>query len=114
MHQRGPVEQKNKHAFLGLKMSCRIDRVIDSDGIAVLSVSGRMTKQDLGTLRGAIGAEASTVAIDLKNVDLVDRDVVKFLAKQELDGTVLRNCSPYIRNWVTRERTEASGDSEDA
>jgi hypothetical protein len=50
-------------------------------------------------------------------VDLVDRDVVKFLAKQELDGTVLRNCSPYIRNWVTRERTEvteASGDSEDA
>jgi hypothetical protein len=98
-------------------MSCRIDGMIDGDGIAVLCVSGRITKQDLDTLRGAIDAEARVVAIDLKKVDLVDREVVKFLAQRELSGTVLRNCSPYIREWVTRERTEvteARGDIEDA
>ena len=46
------------------------------------------------------------LAIDLKNVDLVDREAVKFLAQRELNGTILRNCPPYIREWITRERIE--------
>jgi hypothetical protein len=98
-------------------MSCRIDRVAGGDGIVVLCVSGRITKQDLDTLRNVIEAEAIGVAIDLKNVDLVDREAVEFLAQRELNGTALRNCSPYIREWVTRERTEmmeTPGDIEDA
>jgi anti-anti-sigma regulatory factor len=98
-------------------MTCRIDRVVGDDGIVILSISGRITRQGLDTLRNAIEAEASAVAIDLENVDLVDREIVKFLAQKELSGSVLRNCSPYIREWVTRDRTEmlkASGDIEDA
>ena len=87
-------------------MSFRIDRVLDSDSIVVLCVSGRITKQDLNTFRNVIDDEANTVAIDLKNVELVDREAVKFFAQRELNGTVLRNCSAYIREWVTRERTE--------
>jgi hypothetical protein len=97
-------------------MSCRIDR--DADGDApVLCISGRITKQDVETLRNVIEAEASAAAIDLEDVDLVDRDAVKFLAQQELNGTVLRSCSPYIREWITRERTEmteTNGDIDDA
>jgi anti-anti-sigma regulatory factor len=98
-------------------MTCRIDRGFGDDGIVILSISGRITKHDLDILRNAIEAEASAVAIDLENVDLVDREIVKFLAQKELSGSVLRNCSPYIREWVTRDRTEmlkASGDIEDA
>ena len=87
-------------------MSCRIDRVVGGDHMVVLCTSGRITKQDVDTLRNVIEAEASSVVIDLKDVDLVDREAVKFLAQRELNGTVLRNCSPYIREWVTRERTE--------
>lgn len=87
-------------------MSYRIDRVVAADDIVVLRISGRITRQEVDTLRNVIEAEASGVAIDLENVDLVDREVVKFLAQRELDGTVLRNCSPYIREWVTKERTE--------
>ena len=45
-------------------------------------------------------------AIDLKNVLLVDREGVKLLALREANGTELRNCPPYIREWVTRERAE--------
>ena len=98
-------------------MSCRIDGIVDGDGIAVLCISGRITKQDLDTLRTAIDAKGRGAAIDLKNVDLVDREVVKFLAEREISGTVLRNCSPYIGEWIRRERmemTEGSGDLEDA
>jgi hypothetical protein len=50
-------------------------------------------------------------------VDLVDGEAVKFFAQRELNGTALRNCSRYIREWVTRERaeiTEVSGEMEDA
>jgi hypothetical protein len=96
-------------------MSCRIDRVVGRDGSVVLCVSGRITRQDLDTLRNSIEQEASVVAIDLKNVVLVDREIVKFLA-QKLNGTALRNCPPYIREWVTRERAETMetmGDIED-
>jgi hypothetical protein len=98
-------------------MTLRVDRVVGSDAIVALCLSGRITNQDVGTLRHAIEEEATAVAIDLKNVVLVDREAVKFLAQNELDGTVLRNCPPYIREWVTRERTETEetcGDIEDA
>jgi hypothetical protein len=89
-------------------VSCRIDRVAGGDSIA-LCISGRITNQDLDTLRNVMDAEASAVPIDLENVDLIDREVVKFLAQRELNGTVLRNCSAYVREWVTRERAETHG-----
>jgi hypothetical protein len=98
-------------------MTWRIDRVVDGDDIVALCISGRITKHDLDTLRNAIEEEASAFAVDLRNVVLVDREAVKFLAQRELNGTVLRNCPPYIRDWVTRERadmTETNGDFDDA
>ena len=97
-------------------MTWRIDRVVGGDDNVALCISGRITKQEVDALRNVIEDEVSAGAIDLKNVDLVDREAVKFLAQRELNGTVLRNCSPYIREWVTRQRTEMmekSGDVED-
>ena len=44
--------------------------------------------------------------MDLTNVLLVDREVVKLLALSEANGTELRNCPPYVREWVTREEAE--------
>lgn len=98
-------------------MTWRIDRVVGSDDIVSLCLSGRITKQELDALRNLIEEEAGAVAIDLKNVILVDREAVKFLAQREIDGTVLRNCPAYIREWVTRERAETierGGDIENA
>ena len=71
----------------------------------------------MDTLRNVIEDETSAIAMDLENVDLVDREAVKFLAQREINGTVLRNCSAYIREWVTRARTEmmeTNGDIDDA
>ena len=48
--------------------------------------------------------EGSAVAIDLKDILLVDREAIKLLASRESNGAELRNCTAYIREWVTRER----------
>jgi hypothetical protein len=90
-----------------LKMSCRIDRVVSAENLVVLFVSGRITGEHVDMLRGVLEEESVGFAIDLKNVLLVDREAVKLLALSEANGTELRNCSPYIREWVTRERSEA-------
>jgi hypothetical protein len=115
--QKGTLEQKSKSFIRCHKMSYRVARVVGSDDIVALSISGRITKQDVETLCNVVDEEGSAVAIDLQNVVLVDREVVKFLAQRELTGTVLRNCPLYIREWVTREQAETmetTGDTEDA
>ena len=48
--------------------------------------------------------ESRVVAIELAEVELVDRDAVKLLALNEANGIELRHCPAYIREWVTRER----------
>jgi hypothetical protein len=90
-------------------MSCRIDRVVGDDNRVVLFVSGRITGEHVDVLRGVLEQEPGGFAIDLKNVRLVDREAVKLLAFSEADGTELRNCPPYVREWVTRERAETHG-----
>jgi hypothetical protein len=87
-------------------MSCRIDRVANADSLVVLFVSGRITGEHVDMLRGVLEQESGSFAIDLKNVLLVDREAVKLLAFSEANGAELRNCSPYIREWVTKERSE--------
>jgi predicted metal-binding protein len=87
-------------------MSCRIDRLVGGDNLIVLCITGKLTEEHVGTLRNALRREAGALAIDLKNVSLVDREAVKLLTRCETNGTELRNCPPYIREWVTRERAE--------
>ena len=87
-------------------MSCRIDRVVTAENLVVLSISGRITEGHVDMLRGVMEQESGGFAIDLKNVLLVDREAVKLLALSESNGTQLRNCSPYIREWLNKERAE--------
>jgi hypothetical protein len=87
-------------------MSCRIDRVVSGENLVVLLISGRITGEHVSMLRGVLEQESGGFAIDLRNVLLVDREAVKLLVLSEANGTELRNCPPYIREWVTREREE--------
>jgi hypothetical protein len=102
-------------------MTCRIDRVVIGPGLLILHISGQITGTDVDLLRSLLEQERSVVAIDLKNVLLVDREAVRLLALGELNGAELRNCPAYVREWVTRERAvmnaseqgiEASEDTE--
>jgi hypothetical protein len=44
------------------------------------------------------------IVLDLKDLTLVDLDAVRFLESSETRGIELKNCPPYIREWITRVR----------
>ena len=83
-------------------MTCRIDRLPTERGV-VLRISGRITGKHLEVLHTAL-EEDRVVAIELAEVELVDRDAVTLLALEEANGVELRGCPGYIREWVTRQR----------
>jgi len=85
-------------------MSCRIDRIVGVGDLVVLRVSGRIRAENVDKLRELLEREKAGVVIDLKEVTLVDREAVIFLALSETGGVELRNCPAYIREWVARER----------
>jgi anti-anti-sigma regulatory factor len=89
-------------------MSFRIDRVAINH-LMVLLVSGKLNGEHVETLRNLLRQESGLLAIDLKNVSLVDRDAVQLLAFAEHDGTELRNCPKYVREWINREREGMHG-----
>jgi hypothetical protein len=93
-------------------MSCRIERV-GGDDLVVLYISGKLAGEHVDTLRNLLRQEVSTRAIDLQSVSLVDREAVQFLALTEYNGTELRNCPAYVREWVTRERSEMHAERQD-
>lgn len=83
-------------------MTCRIDRLPTVQGL-VLHISGRITQHDLNVLRNIL-EDSDVVAIELAELELIDRDAVKLLAIYEANGIEIRHCPAYIREWVTRER----------
>jgi hypothetical protein len=92
-------------------MSCRIDRFVTEDDRVILIISGRITAEDLDILRDVLAQESRAIAaIDLKNVLLIERDAVKFMVVAEANGVELRNCPPYVREWVARERAQTNSD----
>jgi hypothetical protein len=93
-------------------MSCRIDRRVIEKDLVVLCISGRITGPHVEMLRDVLEQEAGALAIDLKDILLVDREAVKLLAVRESNGAELRNCPAYIREWVTRERADTTSSEE--
>ena len=67
-----------------------------------------MSIENLAELKNLIDAEIAgrRIALDLKELVLVDRDAVRFLKRCESSDIELRNCSAYIREWITRELDE--------
>jgi hypothetical protein len=51
-----------------------------------------------------IRASESKIVLDLEEVNLVDVEAVRFLGICETQGATLINCSPYIRDWIGKER----------
>jgi len=85
-------------------MTMRIEQV--SDGLLViLRLSGRLQSEQVEELRTHIERIAVRVVLDLEEVKLVDREAVCFLAACECNGIHIGKCSPYIREWINREKT---------
>ncbi len=69
-------------------------------------LSGRVETQAIAELRRLFELQTDyrDIIVDLKDVSLVDREVMRFLARCEADGVSLENCPPYIREWIRREK----------
>jgi anti-anti-sigma regulatory factor len=76
-----------------------------ANGDVVFTVSGRLEADNVSELSAVLAAEPAgrAVVLDLKDVVLVDRDTVRFLRARQRGGIALRNCPPYIREWIARE-----------
>ena len=76
------------------------------NGEVVFKLSGRMGAENVNELENLINAEANgrRIVLDLKDLTLVDRNVVSFFGRCEGDGIELKNCPAYIREWITGER----------
>jgi anti-anti-sigma regulatory factor len=86
-------------------MTLRIQRAEDGDQVH-FNLSGRMKAEHVAEIQRLCELETNDqkLVLDLKEVTLVDRDAVMFLASYEVDGARLTNCPPYIREWIMRER----------
>ena len=72
----------------------------------MLILSGRIEKQAIAELERLFEHQTDycDIVLDLKDVSLVDREVMSFLARCEADGVKLENCASYIREWMEREK----------
>jgi len=85
----------------------RIQRA--ANGKIVYTLSGRIVSEDIDELRRLFGLESSAVqiALNLKDLVLVDADGVEFLAGCEAAGMALENCPAYVRKWIDQQRSQS-------
>ena len=75
------------------------------EDVVTFALSGRIKAEEVAELQKLFEVEGQDhrIALDLKEVKLVDRDAVGFLARCETNGIQLENCPAYIRQWIMRE-----------
>ena len=84
-------------------MTLKIEKY--SDGYTTtIRLIGRMRVEHLPELEKQIRESESKIVLDLEELNLVDVDAVRFLGSCEVEGVTLLNCSPYIRDWIGKER----------
>jgi anti-anti-sigma regulatory factor len=71
---------------------------------AIFSLCGRIDATEVPELQRLMAAEGQKyVVLDLKEVKLIDREAVRFLARCKENGIKVENCPAYIREWILRE-----------
>jgi hypothetical protein len=86
----------------------KIQRSADETKV-VFTLSGRIKAAGLAELQKLLNSETvhHGLVLDLKEVKLVDRDAVNFLAHCEAKRIKLANCPAYIRAWIEKESAQS-------
>jgi hypothetical protein len=69
-----------------------------------LKISGRLRRENSADLQNRVKTNPTRTVLDVSEVNLVDLEVVRFLNACEDQGVEVANPSPYIREWMNRER----------
>src|SRR5438132_13382624 len=82
----------------------RIER--SANGQVVFTLSGRIQTADIEQVQQLLVVETpgQPVMFDLRDVTLVNQDVVTLLAACEAKGIRLESCPLHIRNWIDQEK----------
>ena len=77
------------------------------NGRVVFTLSGRIETEDVKELQQLLALETAgqQLVLDLRNVTLVNQDVVTFLVSCEADSITIENCLAYIREWIERGKS---------
>jgi hypothetical protein len=79
----------------------------DTDGRrTILRLIGRLRSDCIEDIRQRVQNQASPTVLDLAQLDLIDLQSVRFLRDCQDKKIELRNCAPYILEWIRRERVE--------
>jgi anti-anti-sigma regulatory factor len=84
-------------------MTLRIETTSDDHGTTIRLI-GRIQAEHLEGLQAQIREGGSRIALDLKEVRLVDVEVVRFLGTCQAAGIDLVHCPPYINEWISQEQ----------
>jgi anti-anti-sigma regulatory factor len=87
----------------GSNVTFKIEKHRDRHSTTIRLI-GRMRAEDLSELEKQVRESESKIVLDLEELDLVDVEAVRFLGMCERQGVTLLNCSPYIRDWIGKER----------
>ena len=88
-------------------MTLKIEIACDGE-TATFRLSGRIEGDHLVELQAEVQRYRPRLVFDLAETTLVDVAVVRFLAAHEVDGVELLRCPRYIREWIARERHQAT------
>ena len=91
-----------------LRLSSDVTLKIDRRHTTVRLI-GRVRAEDLVEVARQLETSGPGPVLQLDEVTLVDVDVVRFLNRCETEGVRLVNCSPYIREWMSREQNRSQG-----
>jgi ABC-type transporter Mla MlaB component len=92
-------------------MTLKIQRCVQRDN-AIFNLCGQIDAKELPELQRLLAAEEQKyVVLDLKEVKLIDRETLRFLAHCEGNGIKVKNCPAYIREWLSREATQSQPES---
>ena len=85
----------------------RIQR--SENGEVVFTLSGQMDEEPIAELETLISSEANgrRIALDLKDLTLVNENAIAFLERCEANSITLKNCPAYVREWINAQRRES-------
>ena len=89
-------------------MTLKIEKIVGRRRTTVRLI-GRVRAEDLPEIARQLETSDPKAVLQLDEVTLVDVDVVRFLNKCETEGVRLDDCSPYIREWMSRELRRGQG-----
>jgi hypothetical protein len=84
-------------------VTVKIETIRNADG-TIIRLIGRLEGECLPELKDQIETGGQAIVLEMDEAMLVDREMVRFLVDCQDRGIEVRGCSPYIREWMARER----------